>query len=246
MIRLAQQLESAPDKLRGGDGNQISNQRPIAEKASREFSEDVRRFIRVYGETIPRHSFVDLLESCMAVGLFKTLTSLSEILFAWEESGNIQELTQQRPAYLLVDCSNGVAPCLKTLSEQSFDDFMRRIEHLPVILMALRLLDQWAHSDPKIKKLEVNTRPYATEWINLLGDILLSLDVKSSAIFYDLELKAADLAEGLHDDHPEAAKILQKSTDVPNPVWRLAESLTLLQGRKNIQTHLKELFDSIL
>jgi hypothetical protein len=47
MIRLAQQLGSAPDKLRG-EGDQISNQRPIAEAAAQNFSEDIRRFVRAY------------------------------------------------------------------------------------------------------------------------------------------------------------------------------------------------------
>ena len=49
MIRLAQQLRAAPDKLRDkrwGSGDRIPNQRPIAEKASAEFSEDIRRFVR--------------------------------------------------------------------------------------------------------------------------------------------------------------------------------------------------------
>ena len=53
MIRLAQQLGAAPDKLRGSEGERISNQRPIAEKAARDFSEDIRRFVRSYAR---RHS----------------------------------------------------------------------------------------------------------------------------------------------------------------------------------------------
>ena len=46
MVRLAQRLGAAPDKLRGG-GERISNQRPIAEEAARHFSEDIRRFCTV-------------------------------------------------------------------------------------------------------------------------------------------------------------------------------------------------------
>jgi hypothetical protein len=74
MIRLAQQLGVAPDKLRGSEGERISNQRPIAEKAAREFSEDIRRFVRSYADVIPRHAFVELLESCIAVGMTTILT----------------------------------------------------------------------------------------------------------------------------------------------------------------------------
>ena len=44
MVRLAQQLKAAPDKLRGRGLPKISNQRPIAKRAAREFSDDIRRF----------------------------------------------------------------------------------------------------------------------------------------------------------------------------------------------------------
>lgn len=83
MIRLAQQLKSAPEKLRGGEGDKISNQHPIAERATWYFSEDIRRFVRAYAEVVPRHAFVALLESCMAVGLATILTATIELLFAW-------------------------------------------------------------------------------------------------------------------------------------------------------------------
>lgn len=82
-IRLAQRLGQAPDKLRGGEGERISNQRPIAELPSRHFSEDIRHFVRAYSGVIPRHAFVELLESCMAVGLTTIVTSVIELLFEW-------------------------------------------------------------------------------------------------------------------------------------------------------------------
>ena len=62
MIRLAQALGEAPDKLRGGEGDRISNQRPIAERTATDFSEDIRRFVRAYAHVVPRHGFVALLE----------------------------------------------------------------------------------------------------------------------------------------------------------------------------------------
>jgi hypothetical protein len=49
---------------------------------------------------------------------------------------------------------------------------MRRIERFPVILMVLRLLDRGAQYDPKIKGLDIPTRPYATAWLNMLGELL--------------------------------------------------------------------------
>ena len=97
MIRLAQQLRAAPDKLRGGEGERISNQRPIAEEAARHFSEDIRRFIRSYASIIPRHAFVKLLESCVSVGMTAILTSTIEVLLEWEETGEIRRRGEQEP-----------------------------------------------------------------------------------------------------------------------------------------------------
>ena len=229
MIRLAQQLGAAPDKLRGKEGDKISNQRPIAERAARYFSEDIRSFVRAYSTLIPRHSFVELLESCMAVGLTTILTSVIELLFEWADTGEIRNRRNQSQASLFVDCSNGVDRNLRKLAEQSMDDFMRRIERFPVVLMALRLLDRWAHYDPKIKKLPVQTRPYATEWLNLLGDLLHKRREEAEPILYDLDRKAAELAERLEEDYPEHAQLLRDENVQPNPVWRLAETLTSLQ-----------------
>lgn len=246
MIRLALKLGAAPDKLRGSEGERISNQRPIAEKASGYFSEDIRHFVRSYSGIIPRHAFVELLESCMAVGMTTILTSLIEILFEWEQTGEIQKKGDQEPALLFVDCSNGVDRRLKTLAEQSLDDFMRRIERFPVILMALRLLDRGARYDPNIRALGIRTRPYATEWLNMLGELLHDRREEAKPIRYDLNRKAEELAEKLKDDYPECSQLLMGDKNQPNPVWRLAESLTALQGRKYTYTNFVTLLDSVL
>ena len=246
MIRLAQQLGATPDKLRGSEGERISNQRPIAEKAARDFSDDIRRFVRSYADIIPRHAFVELLESCIAVGLTTILTSVMEILFEWTETGEIRNSREQEPAPLFVDCSNGVDRRLRTLAEQSVDDFMRRIERFPIILMVLRLLDRGARYDPTIKKLDISTRPYATTWLNLLGDLLHVRREEAKAILYELDRKAEELAEKLDDDYSECAQILRSRQTQPSPVWRLAEALTSLQGRENTQGNLIKLVDSAL
>jgi len=110
MIRLAQELGEAPDKLRGKEsgGDRISNQRPIAERAARHFSEDLRHFVRGYAGVIPRHTFVEMLEACMAIGLTTILTSIVELLFEWVDTGTIRQRSEQTPATILVDCSNGI------------------------------------------------------------------------------------------------------------------------------------------
>jgi len=246
MIRLAQMLGSAPDKLHGGEGDKISNQRPIANHRARHFSEDLRRFIRAYAEVIPRQAFVELLESCISVGLATILTSVIELLFNWAETGIVtNNEDEQKPALLFVDCSNGVDRRLRTIAENSMDDFMRRIERFPVILMALRLLDHSVKYDIKLKQLKLPTRPYATEWLNLLGDILHNRRDEAKAILYNMEQKAQELAEKLENKYEDAANILKDYNTEPNPVWRLAEALTSLQGRGNTQSILIKLYDSI-
>lgn len=248
MIRLAQELGQAPDKLRGKaeGGEQISNQRPISELAARHFSEDLRVFIRGYAEVIPRHSLVEMLESSMAVGLTTVLTSVIQLLFEWVDTGAIRSKGDQRPALLLVDCSNGVDRSLRGIAEQSMDDFMRRIERIPVVLMALRLLDHAARYDPQLKRLDIPTRPYATDWLNLLGDLLYDRHTAAKAVMYDFERKAHELADAFGDEYREAAELLRNDRAFSNPVWRIAEALTSLQGRKNTQTNLLSLFDSSL
>jgi len=246
MVRLAQQLGAAPDKLRGKGGETISNQRPIAERAARHFSEDIRHFVRAYVQLIPRHAFVEMLESCMAVGLTTILTSVIELLLEWAQTGEIRKKCEQSAALLFVDCSNGVDRALRNLAEQSTDDFFRRIERFPVVLMAFRLLDHGARYDRKLKKLQIPTRPYATEWLNLLGDLLHQRREEAEPILYDLDRKAAQLAERLEEDYAECAETLRNEQAQPNPVWRLAEALTALQGRKNTQTKLTTMVDSAL
>jgi hypothetical protein len=66
------------------------------------------------------------------------------------------------------------------------------------------------------------------------------------AILYDLERKGTELAEHIREEYPEAAELLENDDTQPNPTWRLAEALTLLQGRVSTQAHLTKLIDSVL
>ena len=243
-IRLAQQLGEAPQKLRGKEGAPISNQRPIAETAAKGFSEDIRRFVRSYAGVIPRHAFVELLESCISVGLTTILTSTVEILFDWSRTGKIRKKSKQNPAGLFVDCSNGADRRLRTLAERSLDDFMRRIERFPVILMMLRLLDNSARYNPKIKKLKIPTKPYATRWLDLLGELLHERLPEAQLILSGLEHKAQELAERLEEEYSDAAQALRNDAGEPNPIRRLAEALTLLTGRDKGRRHLLDMVDS--
>ena len=245
MIRLAQLIGAAPDKARGKGSTSISNQRPIAENAARDFSEDIRRFVRSYAPVIPRHALVDMLESCIAIGMTTILTSVVEILFEWTDTGEIISKRHQRPAGVLVDCSNGVNGQSRDLAEQSLDDLMRRIERVPAILMMLRLLDYAARNNTRIKRQGIQTRPYATEWLALLGDLLHGRHEESSFIHRQMDEYASKLAEELSGDYTEATEALRNERSEPNPIRRLVAALTPLLGRK-ARTNIFSMVDSTL
>ena len=244
MIRLAQQLGAAPDKLRG-EGSLVSNQRPIAERAAEDFSEDIRRFVRSYAGVMPRYAFVDLLESCVATGMTAVLTSVIEILFKWSETGVVPKRTCQRPANIFVDCSKGVDLQLRRIAEQSLDDLMRRIERIPSILMTLRLVDYATRHNRKIKKEKISTRPYATEWFNMLGTVVHERHDEASHIHHTMDDECEKLADALQGTYPEAAAVLRNEQDRPNSIRRLADALTPLLGAK-FRGHTFEMVDSTL
>lgn len=246
MIRLAQKLGAAPDKLRGSEGEQISNQRPIAERAAGEFSEDIRRFLRSYANVVSRHSLVDLLESCIAVGLTSVLTSVTEMLIAWASSGELLHKNNQRPTHLFVDCSNGIDRRIGVLAEQSFDDFTRRLDRLPVILMVLRLLDWGARYNPPLRRTTITTIPYATAWVTLLGDILFERHHESRSILNGLHEKALALADKLSGEEPEVARLLGDDSSNPSPAWRLAEGLSFLMSKSSLWGNLYGGLDGFL
>ena len=67
----------------------------------------------------------------------------------------IRERIKGRTKYPVHVCSNP-----EFLKEgAALDDFMRRLERVPLILMALRLLDRGARYDPKIKAERISTKP---------------------------------------------------------------------------------------
>ena len=250
-IRLALQLAAAPSKLKaprqGTDAHRISNQRPIAEAAGRRFSDDIRRFVRSYARPAPRHVFVDMLESCIAIGLTTIVTSTVEVLSRWAATGGVPDRDTQHPAALFVDCSSSADQRLRLRAEQSTDDLMRRLERVPVILMALRLLDYEARSRPRIKLQQVATRPYATEWLNLLGDLAHDRHPEAQRVAFAIEDKAERLAEKVAEDHDDVARtLLGDADDQRHAVWRLAAGLMALKGANDFQKNFIGMVDSML
>ena len=110
------------------------------------------------------------------------------------------------------------------------DDLIRRIERIPQVLMMLRLLDYAARDNRKIRKQSIPTRPYATAWLDLLGDLLHERHDEASFIHRQMDDYGEKLADALEDDYPEAASVLRNEGSQPNPIRRLAAALTPLLG----------------
>ena len=241
-IRLAAMLGSAPLSVPGKTASQISNQRPVAEQAARDFSDDLRRFLRAFSEVMPRHALVDMLESCLAVGMVTVFSSVVEMMLVWSSEGRVPPRSQQKPSAVLVDCSTGVDRRLRDCSEQCADDFIRRVERLPEVLTALRLLDYHARRNKKVQA--IASTPYATDWLDLLGDLLYERHDESRLVHYSIEQQVGDLADQLESEYPEAAGILNGGEVEPNPVWRFARGIKTLVGYNFTRTNLLGFVDS--
>lgn len=242
-VRMATKLGSAPQELRGSGGARISNQRPISERATQEFSDDIRRFLRAYASTAPRHALVDMLESCMAIGLTTMLSSTVEMLLHWADDGHLPSPAEQSAAEVLVDCSSGVDRRVRDCAEQSMDDRVRRLEALPDILMVLRILDHHAKNNRRVR--DQPSTPFATAWLNTLGEILHQRHAQAERIHERVDERAEELADALPSDLSEIGAGLKNEESQPNPVWRLAQALTRLMGR-NLRQHLLNFVDSSL
>lgn len=247
-IRLAQALEAAPASMKGKGGAAIPNRRPIASQVSRAFSEDIRKFVRAYASSVPRQAFVEMTESCMAVGLSSIVAGVVEVVLGWAATGDVAD---QSPSSVFVDTSAGADRGLRSIAEQSMDEYLRKLERLPVVLMALRLLDYRSRNNSAVQKRferdELSSSPVAKEWVDFLGEVLHDrCPPESRQILDGFEILAQELAEESNEKgYYAAAKELRGDDVQPNPVWRLAETLTSWQGR-HVRENMHKLVDSSL
>ncbi len=256
MVRLAQQIEEAPGPLRSRPGvppsesdRRIPNQHPIVERTSQEFSEDIRLFLAAYSESLPRHCLIGMLESCMAIGLTSILTAVVDACLHWEKTGNVPSIKDQSPAEVFVDCSSGVDDEIGDQAEISMDYLIRQVEHFPVVLMTLRILDFQASNNRRIKDLNLSTRPYSTGWVELLGDMLHNRHDQSPRIRILIEEKLESLSAALDEFYPDGEyesikSALDDEKREPNPILRLARGLMGLMGPSFSFSDLKSMTNS--
>jgi hypothetical protein len=230
-IRVAQHCGSSPIKLRGaGENHQIANRRPLALGASNIFRSDFTTFLDAFSECIPRQALVSMLESCMSLGLSTMVLSSALMVLDWERKNAVQD--DCVPWQLFVDASLGEDNDLRRLSEESFDELLRRLDRLPTILMTLRVLEQALADDEETAGLLRRARqnPHGLDIVNLLGDIRSGTHSSSRDIEKELKRTCVRLAEALEEqeEHPSVVEILR--TSEVHPATRLGEALVILMG----------------
>jgi len=247
-IRIAKACNAAPEPAartpRGEERKEIPNLKPLPKEAARRFHDDLRVLIEVYGGAIPRQAFLQLFEAAVALNLTNLLLSTLAMLLQWEEKGCLPGAHEQNPWPLFVDCSNGQDRALQAWSEKRFDEMLRRYERLPVLTMLLRILDEQIE---KIRGIEPPPKgPDATEFINVLGQLLHKSHGKSDRLFDNLYSDCSELARNLEKDgiHPDfVGRLRNRAVPEPN---RFAEIVVELMGRDNQWKQYKKALDSCL
>lgn len=233
-VRLAQACGSAPLKAKGkNESERIPNRHPIARQAAYALREDLAAFIEVYGDVIPRQSFLQMLEAGIGLGMTHlTLATLKNMMY-WERAGQLPDTREQTPWPLFVDASHGQDKALRELSESVMTESMRRYERFPVLMTLLRVLDDRVRNDRKLRDQLPPIYPDSTAFINLLGEVHLERHPRAEAIQDTLDEDCQRLAEGL-EQGGEAGDLVERLRHGHGaPALRLAEVLCELMGDTN-------------
>lgn len=233
-VRLAQVCGSAPLKAKGkNESERIPNRHPVARQAAGALREDLAIFIEVYGDVIPRQSFLQMLEAGIGLGMTHlTLATLKNLMY-WERAGQLPDNKTQIPWPLFVDGSHGQDKALREVSESGMTETMRRFERFPALMTLLRVLDDRVRIDSKLCNQLPPTYPDSSAFINLLGEVYLERHPRAEIIQEKLHEDCQRLAEGL-DKEGEAADLVQRLRHGHgNPALRLAEVLCELMGDTN-------------
>ena len=245
--RLALLCKRAPSTLTPPTKAEIPRQQPICRRAARVFAEDFDAILAGFGESIPRPSLMPMLESCIGLGLSNLLLSTALMLEKWDAVGQLPTLEDQHPWPLFVDASSSLDRDLQAVAENSMDDCIRHIEHVPITLSCLRVL----HEQLKIDEDRPREIPYdahdATAWLNFLGQVL---NVEHHAMFQtarkDIGKNCNKLAVRLEEEnHAQGIVALLRQVSI-HPARRLGAALILLMGEKSQSRRLRLCLDSCL
>lgn len=246
LIRVAQECGEAPSKARGGgDREEISDQQPIATKATNVFREDINVLLQAYGSSVPRKAFSLMLESCLSLGFTGIYLSSVKMLIEWEKRGSLPELKDQEPWGVFVDCSIGTNNRLRALAEESMENILKAFVRFPTVLMVLRILDERVRRDKKLKNDLPDRSPNAVVFINLLGEVLVNDHTYSEKIQDDLEEKCLQLADDMESRSVNQSVVDALRQNEPDPAIKLAEALVHLIGDDLRKKHLMAALDAM-
>lgn len=241
MIRMAQQCGGAPAKLRG-QGRESSVATPIARRSADVLREDISAFVAGYGDSIPRQSFQRMLESGIGFGIVNLLFSTFQVLSHWKNSGEVLSKQQQTGLPLFVDCSHGQDPELRDISESVMRESQSSYETLPIIMMLLRVLEEYAASDRRLREEVAERQGENTDLLQLLGDLYNESHPHSERLMDRIDGDCLALAEALAEQD-ELPQLIDRLRAPKNPALRLAEGLCELMGdtiqRRNYQAVLE-------
>lgn len=231
-IRMARHCGASPNQLRGESAT-IPNRHPLAMEAANTFRSDFTTFLEAYGDRIPRQALLSMLESCISVGITNIFLSSALMVLDWERTNSVPEGSdKESPWPLFVDASLGEDNDLRRVAEESFDECLRRLDRLPMILMAMRVLEQAVSEDEDLaaEVRALKTNPSGAPMLNLLGSIRSNTHDSSQLILRDLKKVCAKLAEAFEAEEEQAVAVeILRNTDV-DPATRLGESLVILMG----------------
>lgn len=244
-VRLAQTCGSAPLKAKGkNESERIPNRHPVASQAAKALHEDLAIFIEVYGDVIPRQSFLQMLEAGIGLGMTHLTLDTLKNLMHWERTGQLPDTNEQIPWPLFVDASHGQDKSLREFSESVMTETVRRYERFPVLMTLLRVLDDRARNDRKLRDQLPPTYPDSTAFINLLGDVYLERHPRAEAIQDTLDEDCQRLAEGLEQEGEAGDLVDRLRHGQGNPALRLAEVLCELMGDVNQRKNYMGAFES--
>lgn len=244
-VRLAQACGRAPDKARGrNEGERIPNRHPIASQAAESLREDLAIFIEVFGDVIPRQSFLQMLEAGIGLGMTHLTLATLNTLMHWERTGQLPDSKTQTPWALFVDASHGQDKALRELSESVMTESVRRYERFPVLMTLLRVLDDRVRNDRKLRDQLPPTYPDSTAFINLLGEVYLERHPRAETILDALDEDCQRLAEGLEQEGEAGELVERLRHGHGGPALRLAEVLCELMGDVNQRKNYMGAFES--
>lgn len=229
MIRVALLMAEAPQQAKGSNPL-IPNQHPLAEGQAQVFRDDLRIFLEAYGSSMPWQSFVTMMEVGIALGLTTTFLATARMLFYWEgHQGILPE--EDEPWPIFVDASAGADRRIRQPAEESLGGAYRAMEHLPVVMSALRALAAYTSRNSRVKNDLPKARPSGKAHINFLGDIQYGRHPRATAVNDALDQKCFELAEEL--ERAEAAADVSEllRSETISPASRLGEAIVRLMGR---------------